>query len=96
MPFMKGREPVRRTIKYLEAGKILLKDNIRVFSINYNVGLGFKTKVHEGAQAFNFWTVPQLQYKNPKVQVITFKNMTPSPFIRCFFGKLKFISLDLV
>jgi small subunit ribosomal protein S25 len=88
MPFMKGREPIRRTIKYLEAGKVVLKDKIRVFSINYNVGKGMDHKVHEGAKAFVFWTLPQLQYKNPNVQVVTFKNMTPTPFIRCYYGKL--------
>lgn len=33
--------------------------------------------------------MPQLQYKNPSVQCITFKNMTPSPFIRCYFGKFR-------
>lgn len=88
MPFMKGREPVRRTIQYLEAGKIVLKDKIRILSINYNVGRGFNNKIHEGAKAFVFWTLPQIQYKNPAVQVITFKNMTPSPFIRAYYGKL--------
>lgn len=48
MPFMIGRAPVRRTLKYLESGRIVLKDQIKIFSINYNVGLGFKNKVHEG------------------------------------------------
>lgn len=50
MPFMIGRAPVRRTLKYLESGKIVLKDQIKIFSINYNVGQGFKNKVHEGKQ----------------------------------------------
>lgn len=36
---------------------------------------------------FVFWNLPKLQYRNPNVQVVTFKNMTPSPFIRCYFGK---------
>lgn len=35
---------------------------------------------------FVFWHLPQLQYKNPNVQVVTFKNMTPTPFIRCYYG----------
>lgn len=48
MPFMIGRAPVRRTLKYLESGRIVLKDQIKIFSINYNVGKGFKNKVHEG------------------------------------------------
>jgi hypothetical protein len=84
MPFMKGKAPIRRTLKYLEAGKLMLKDKIRVFSINYNT---FGDH-HEGAKGFVFWTLPQLQYKNPNVQVVTFKNMTPSPFIQCYFGEL--------
>lgn len=84
MPFMKGKAPVRRTLKYLESGKLVLKDKIKIFSINYN-DIG---QHHQGAKKFVFWSLPQLQYKNPKVQVVTFKNMTPSPFIRCYFGKM--------
>jgi small subunit ribosomal protein S25 len=33
---MKGRAPIRRTIQYLNSGKLVLKDKIRIFSINYN------------------------------------------------------------
>lgn len=35
---------------------------------------------------FIFWYLPQIQYKNPNVQIVSFKNMTPTPFIRCFYG----------
>lgn len=80
---MIGRAPVRRTLQYLNSGPIVLKDKIKVFSINYNT----YGEHHEGAKSFVFWTLPQLQYKNPEVQVCTFKNMTPSPFIRCYFGE---------
>jgi small subunit ribosomal protein S25 len=38
MPFMKGRAAVRYTPRYLEAGKLLLKDNVRIMTINYNTG----------------------------------------------------------
>lgn len=37
MPFMKGPAPIRRTIKYLEAGRLVFKDQVKIFSINYNV-----------------------------------------------------------
>lgn len=45
--------------------------------------------VHVGISCrdFVFWNLPKLQYRNPSVQVVTFKNMTPSPFIRCYFGE---------
>ena len=36
MGFMVGKEPIRRTVKYLEAGKLFLKNSIQVFAINYN------------------------------------------------------------
>lgn len=44
---------------------------------------------------FVFWSFPQLQYKNPAVQCVTFKNMTPSPFIRCYFEDGKEILIDV-
>lgn len=36
MPFMKGQAPIRRTLKYLKAGKLVLKNNIKIISVNYN------------------------------------------------------------
>lgn len=42
---------------------------------------------------FVFFSVPQIQYKNPWVQIMMFKNMTPSPFLRFYLGKYLFLSL---
>ncbi|CAH1117984.1 unnamed protein product [Phaedon cochleariae] len=81
MPFMKGPSPIRRTIKYLEAGKLVLKDQIKIMTINYNIA----GKPHQGTKDFVFWFLPRVQYKNPHVQIATLKNMTPTPFIRCFY-----------
>ncbi|XP_052903536.1 probable 28S ribosomal protein S25, mitochondrial isoform X1 [Anopheles moucheti] len=92
MPFMKGRAPIRRTLQYLNAGQLMLKDKVKIFSVNYNT----YGEHHEGARDFVFWNIPQVQYKNPKVQVVTFKNMTPSPFIRCYFGKFIWLTLGSV
>lgn len=83
MPFMKGRAPIRRTINYLNYGKLVLKNEIKVFCINYNLNGAH----HAGAKEFTFWYLPQIQYKNPNVQIVTLKNLTPSPFIRCFYGE---------
>ncbi|KAG8229725.1 hypothetical protein J437_LFUL007900 [Ladona fulva] len=91
MPFMKGNAPIRRTLKYLEAGKLVFKEGVKIFSINYNTS----GPHHKGARDFVFWYVPQIQYKNPEVQVITFKNMTPSPFIRCFLDSGKELLVDI-
>ncbi|XP_029047841.1 probable 28S ribosomal protein S25, mitochondrial [Osmia bicornis bicornis] len=92
MPFMIGRAPIRRTLNYLNAGTIILKDEIQIFSINYNI----RGNHHQGIKDFIFWHISQLQYKNPKVQVITFKNMTPTPFIKCYYenGNTMLIDVD--
>jgi small subunit ribosomal protein S25 len=36
MPFMKGKAPIRRTLRYLLAGSLVLKDRVKVFCVNYN------------------------------------------------------------
>ncbi|KAL1124375.1 hypothetical protein AAG570_001004 [Ranatra chinensis] len=92
MPFMKGAAPIRRTLQYLEAGKLHFKERLKIMSINYNM----KGEHHDGARNFVFWYLPQIQYKNPRVQLITFKDMTPTPFIRCYFddGEQMLIDLD--
>ncbi|XP_076380118.1 mitochondrial ribosomal protein S25 [Megalopta genalis] len=92
MPFMIGPAPVRRTLSFLNAGKLTLLDQIQIFSINYNS----HGQHHKGIRDFVFWHLPQIQYKNPNVQVITFKNLTPTPFVKCYYndGKTMLIDID--
>lgn len=89
---MIGKEPVRRTMKYLMDGRLVLKDKIQIMSINYNT----HGQLHKGARDFVFWHLPQLQFKNPRVQIVTFKNITPTPFIKCYYddGKTMLIDID--
>ncbi|XP_015591752.1 probable 28S ribosomal protein S25, mitochondrial [Cephus cinctus] len=91
MPFMIGRNPARRTLEYLKSGRLFLKDSIQIFSINYNI---FGDH-HQGAKSFVYWYLPQVQYNNPNVQVITFKNLTPTPFVRCFYDNGKEMLIDI-
>lgn len=111
---MIGKAPIRRTLQYLERGKIVFRETVKVFSVNYNM----KSEHHSGARLvswllsldfivfvikhfiinrdFIFWYLPQIQYKNPNVQCICLKNLTPSPYIRIFFenGKSTLIDID--
>ncbi|KAJ8673380.1 hypothetical protein QAD02_004642 [Eretmocerus hayati] len=91
MPFMVGVEPIRRTVKYLEAGKLVLKKTIQVFSINYNT----HGANHTGIRGFIFWHLPQILYKNPEVQVVTIKNRTPTPFIQCYYASGDKLLIDV-
>lgn len=86
MPFMKGKAPIRRTLNYLQKGKLAIKNPIKIFTLNYN----YIGEQNLGAKDFAFWYLPQIQFKNPDVQILAVRNLTPTPFIRCFFGK-KFI-----
>ena len=47
------------------------------------------------AQDFVFWNIPQVQFKNPDVQIVTLKNMTPSPFITCFLDDNSKVYFDV-
>lgn len=91
MPFMIGRAAVRRTAKYLISGSLELRPKVQIFTINYNT---FGER-HEGIRDFVFWRLPQLQYRNPFVQIATIKNMTPSPFVRCFMTDGEEILIDV-
>lgn len=77
---MKGRAPIRRTLQYLQRGKLLLNNSVRIVTVNYNN----RHRASKGLSEFVFWNLPQLQYKNEGVQIVTFKNMTPSPFIMLY------------
>ncbi|XP_028028125.1 probable 28S ribosomal protein S25, mitochondrial [Bombyx mandarina] len=91
MPFMKGRAPIRRTLNYLNAGKLVLKDKIKIFSVAYNI----TGQNNVGTKEFCFWYLPQIQYKNPDVQIVTLKNLTPSPFIKCYLDDGRKILIDV-
>ncbi|CAG0919705.1 unnamed protein product [Notodromas monacha] len=91
MPFLRGPGPLRRTLKYLEAGKFHLRNQIKVMTVAYNTEL----KSHEQMREFVFWSFPQLQFKNPDVQIVSLTNLTPTPFIQCFLESGKKVLLDL-
>ncbi|CAL1539276.1 unnamed protein product [Lymnaea stagnalis] len=91
MPFMKGAAPIRRTLNYLEKGKLVLKDSVKIVSFNYNTN----HPPSEGAENFVFWHFAQMQYKNPSVQMLVFNDMTPSPFVQVFFNSGTKLVLDV-
>ncbi|XP_019392086.1 PREDICTED: 28S ribosomal protein S25, mitochondrial [Crocodylus porosus] len=88
---MKGRFPIRRTLQYLQQGEVEFKSAVRVMTVNYNR----HGPLSEGARQFVFFTVPQLQFRNPRVQIVMFKNFTPSPFLRFYLGDGKQVLVDI-
>ncbi|KAJ8257492.1 hypothetical protein GJAV_G00186190 [Gymnothorax javanicus] len=87
---MKGRFPIRRTLEYLQKGDIVFKNSVRVMTVNYNT----HGELNDGARKFVFFNVPQIQYKNPWVQIVMFKNMTPSPFLKFYLDDGEQVLVD--
>ncbi|CAL8095090.1 unnamed protein product [Calicophoron daubneyi] len=91
MPFMKGgRSAVTRTKKYLASGRILLNDDVKVMAIHHVPG----KKSSQGCDELIKWFLPPLQFKNPNVQIITLKNMCPTPYIHVFLSDHQEILID--
>uniref|UniRef100_A0A8C8SAQ5 Small ribosomal subunit protein mS25 n=1 Tax=Pelusios castaneus TaxID=367368 RepID=A0A8C8SAQ5_9SAUR len=88
---MKGRFPIRRTLQYLSQGEIIFKSSVKVMTVNYNM----KGERSEGARKFVFFNIPQVQYKNPWVQIVMFKNMTPSPFLKFYLESGEQVLVDV-
>ncbi|KAG8435888.1 hypothetical protein GDO86_007110 [Hymenochirus boettgeri] len=88
---MKGKFPIRRTLQYLQSGEIVFKSNVKVMTVNYNTS----GKQGEGARKFVYFNIPQIQYKNPWVQIMMFKNMTPSPFLRFYLDSGEQVLVDM-
>ncbi|VDP91776.1 unnamed protein product [Echinostoma caproni] len=91
MPFLKGgRLAVTRTRKYLESGRIILQDSVKVIAIHHVPG----KKISEGCNELIRWFLPPLQFKNPNVQILTLKNMCPTPFIQVFLNNEEELVID--
>ncbi|XP_002737153.1 small ribosomal subunit protein mS25-like [Saccoglossus kowalevskii] len=88
---MRGRDPIRRTIQYLKQGKLHLRENVQIFTINYNQ----KGAASKGARDFIYWNLGQLQYKSPHVQILTFKNLTPTPLIQSWLVTGEEVVMDI-
>uniref|UniRef100_A0A8C9GQR0 Small ribosomal subunit protein mS25 n=1 Tax=Piliocolobus tephrosceles TaxID=591936 RepID=A0A8C9GQR0_9PRIM len=88
---MKGRFPIRRTLQYLSQGNVVFKESVKVMTVNYNT----HGELGEGARKFVFFNIPQIQYKNPWVQIMMFKNMTPSPFLRFYLDSGEQVLVDV-
>ncbi|CAF0757045.1 unnamed protein product [Didymodactylos carnosus] len=81
--FMRGAAPWRNTIKYLESGTIVFRPIVKIFTMNYTLD----KPSSDGLRRFIFWHLAQIQYKNPHVQCVQFKNTTPTPFVSFYCSK---------
>lgn len=88
---MKGRFPIRRTLQYLQNGDIIFKPRVKIMTVNYNTN----GDLSDGARKFVFFSIPQIQFQNPRVQIMMFKNMTPSPFLRFYLDDGEQVLVDV-
>ncbi|CDS38225.1 28S ribosomal protein S25 mitochondrial [Echinococcus multilocularis] len=91
MPLLKGgRYAVTRTKKYLDAGRIIFRENVKIMAINTLS----KGEISEGAREFIKWHLPPLQYKNPSVQIVTLRDICPTPFIKFYLSDGREFNVD--
>ncbi|XP_068454148.1 small ribosomal subunit protein mS25 [Clinocottus analis] len=88
---MKGRFPIRRTLEYLQKGDIIFKNRVKIMTVNYNT----TGELSDGARKFVFFNIPQIQYKNQWLQIMMFKNMTPSPFLKFYLDDGEQVLVDV-
>ena len=65
MPFLRGTNPVRRTLKYLSKGPLVFKDRVKIMAINFNephrnAPEHISYEMHKGVQEFVYWNLPQV------------------------------------
>ncbi|KAK5982314.1 hypothetical protein GCK32_003403 [Trichostrongylus colubriformis] len=92
MPFMHGTMPLRRTFYYLLQGKIKFRDDVQVFAIGFQRR---PTEEQRGTRDFVFWHWAQLQFKNPKVQLVKHIDTVITPFARAYLKDGREVLFDL-
>ncbi|KAJ8786021.1 hypothetical protein J1605_006601 [Eschrichtius robustus] len=70
---------------------VVFKDSVKVMTVSYNT----HGELGEGARKFVCFNIPQIQYKNPWVQIMMFKNMTLTPFLRFYFDSGEQVLVDV-
>ncbi|KAI6203631.1 hypothetical protein M3Y94_00579400 [Aphelenchoides besseyi] len=92
MPFKIGQMPLRRTLYYLEQGKIILRNDVAVLLLGYHR----KPEPQQvGLSEFIFWHYAQLQYKNPHLQLIKQPDVNITPFAQAYLKDGREVLFDL-
>jgi len=104
MPFFFGPAPIRRTLPYLTSGQLVFRRRVKIMEVNYNMYWKYWRKdgshkphpydSHVGLREFYFWSVPQIQYMNPEVQILRHLERFPNPFIRCWLDDGRDVLFD--
>ncbi|KAJ1369831.1 28S ribosomal protein S25, mitochondrial [Parelaphostrongylus tenuis] len=93
MPFMHGLMPLRRTFYYLFTGKDQVQG--RCTSVRYGFSSTAIKRRTARCSRFRFWHWAQLQYKNPRVQLIKHVDTVITPFARAYLKDGREVLFDL-
>lgn len=85
-----GRFPFRRTFEFLSSGNLVLKSNVKTVLINYT-----HCKESLGLRNFIYKDIPQIQFKNQGVQIMTTRNKSNIPVVNVFFGDRRKVMIDV-
>jgi len=76
----KGTTPLIQSTKYLESDPLHFRNSVQVMLAHFNEN----QTSSEGLKQFCVWTIPQIQYQNPNIQINVLKEMTPSPWVQFY------------
>jgi len=90
---MKGSIPLRRTLYYLKQGRLFIRDEVKVMIIGYSGNSSIEG--NEGVKDFVFWHFSQLQYQNPHIQLVKYKDFKITPFVLAYLSNGKEVLFDI-
>ena len=76
----KGRFPFRRTIEFLSSGNTILQQRIKTVAVAFT-----PQKTSKGLRDFILRDLPRVQYKNPQIQFVCFRDKYEFPQINFYF-----------
>ncbi|XP_064400370.1 small ribosomal subunit protein mS25-like [Halichondria panicea] len=81
-----------KRLEFLSSGKLYLKDSVKTITLSYETK---GSRGNYGIRSFISQRLPTIQFKNPNVQVVLFKNEEKFPNIWIYFNDSQKIMLDV-
>lgn len=81
-----------KRLEFLSSGQVYLKKAVKIITFSYDTGKPRSA----GLRKFIREKLPPIQYKNPEVQVVLFKNKHPFPAVWVYFedGKKAMLAVE--
>lgn len=80
-----------KRLEFLSNGKLYLKDSVKTIALSYET----RGTPSNGLRQFISQKLPPIQFKNPNVQVVLFKNEAKFPNMKVYYNNGQKVMLDV-